>query len=187
VSQLIEPVARHIAIALGNARLLESAAGLADDALDRDLQIGPGTFRRIMLHIYTGELIWLRRWPIPHANRGSGDCMASGCADDAREPLWLCTSEEQRLAAARRGAGQGEEQGREPERHSGKRDKGGAAATALGDGRYHVVLPSTASSEEAIALATSVGAELVSMNPVRDTLEDFFLAHVRQGSRRSFD
>jgi ABC-2 type transport system ATP-binding protein len=63
----------------------------------------------------------------------------------------------------------------------------GAAATALGDGRYHVVLPSTASSEEAIALATSVGAELVSMNPVRDTLEDFFLAHVQQGPRRAFD
>jgi ABC-2 type transport system ATP-binding protein len=63
----------------------------------------------------------------------------------------------------------------------------GAAATALGDGRYHVVLPSTASSEEAIALATSVGAELVSMNPVRDTLEDFFLAHVQQSPRRAFD
>jgi ABC-2 type transport system ATP-binding protein len=31
----------------------------------------------------------------------------------------------------------------------------GATATALGDGRYHIVLPSTASSEEAIALATS--------------------------------
>jgi ABC-2 type transport system ATP-binding protein len=63
----------------------------------------------------------------------------------------------------------------------------GAAATALGDGRYHVVLPSTASSEEAIALATSIGAELVSMNPVRDTLEDFFLAHVQHGPRRAFD
>jgi len=63
----------------------------------------------------------------------------------------------------------------------------GAAATALGDGRYHVVLPSTASSEEAIALATSIGAELVSMNPIRDTLEDFFLSQVQQGSRRVFD
>jgi ABC-2 type transport system ATP-binding protein len=63
----------------------------------------------------------------------------------------------------------------------------GATATALGDGRYHVVLPSTASSEEAIALAASIGAELVSMNPVRDTLEDFFLAHVQQGPRRAFD
>jgi len=63
----------------------------------------------------------------------------------------------------------------------------GATATLIGDGRYHVVLPSTASSDEAIALATSVGAELVSMNPVRDTLEDFFLAHVQQTPARSFD
>ena len=63
----------------------------------------------------------------------------------------------------------------------------GAATTAIGDGRYHVVLPSTASSEEAVALAASVGAELVSMNPVRDTLEDFFLAHVQQGPPRAVD
>ena len=63
----------------------------------------------------------------------------------------------------------------------------GAAATVIGDSRYHVVLPSTASSEEAIALAKSIGAELVAINPVRDTLEDFFMAHVQQGPRRSFD
>ena len=63
----------------------------------------------------------------------------------------------------------------------------GASATVIGDGRYHVVLPSSASSEDALALATSVGAQLVSINPVRDTLEDFFLAHVQQGAQRSFD
>ena len=63
----------------------------------------------------------------------------------------------------------------------------GVSATVIGDGRYHVVLPSTASSEEAVAFATSVGAQLVSINPVRDTLEDFFLAHVQQGPRRTFD
>ena len=37
------------------------------------------------------------------------------------------------------------------------------------------------------ATKASIGAELVSMNPVRDTLEDFFLAHVQQGPRRAFD
>ena len=63
----------------------------------------------------------------------------------------------------------------------------GASATAIGDGRYHVVLPSTASSDEAIAFAQSLGAQLVSVNPVRDTLEDFFLARVQQGPQRSFD
>jgi ABC-2 type transport system ATP-binding protein len=62
-----------------------------------------------------------------------------------------------------------------------------ATATVIGDGRYHVVLPASASSEEAMAFAKSIGAEVVSINPVRDTLEDFFLAHVQQGPRRSFD
>ena len=63
----------------------------------------------------------------------------------------------------------------------------GAAATLIGDGRYHVMLPAGASSEDAVALAKSANAELVSVNPVRDTLEDFFLAHVQKNAGRSFD
>jgi ABC-2 type transport system ATP-binding protein len=63
----------------------------------------------------------------------------------------------------------------------------GGVATSIGDGRYHVVLPAAASSDEAVALARSVGAELVSINPVRDTLEDFFLAQVQHGAKRGFD
>jgi uncharacterized damage-inducible protein DinB len=45
-----------------NRQLLECAAGVDDAALDRDLQIGPGSLRRILLHIYNGEHAWLRRW-----------------------------------------------------------------------------------------------------------------------------
>ena len=63
----------------------------------------------------------------------------------------------------------------------------GASATLIGDGRYHAVLPATASSEDAVALAKAVNAELVSINPVRDTLEDFFLAQVQKSAGRSFD
>src|SRR5687767_13889500 len=63
----------------------------------------------------------------------------------------------------------------------------GAAATLIGDGRYHVVLPASASSEDAVALAKSANAELVSVNPIRDTLEDFFLARVQKSAGRSFD
>jgi ABC-2 type transport system ATP-binding protein len=63
----------------------------------------------------------------------------------------------------------------------------GAAATLIGDGRYHVLLPAGASSEDAVALAKTANAELVSINPVRDTLEDFFLAHVQKSARRAFD
>jgi ABC-2 type transport system ATP-binding protein len=63
----------------------------------------------------------------------------------------------------------------------------GASAILIGDGRYHVVVPPATSSDEAVALARSIGAVLVSINPVRDTLEDFFLAHVQQSPGRSFD
>jgi len=45
-----------------NARLLEGAGTCSDEQLDRDLQIGPGTLRRILLHIYNGELVWFNRW-----------------------------------------------------------------------------------------------------------------------------
>ena len=62
----------------------------------------------------------------------------------------------------------------------------GANATMISDGRYHVVLPSAASSDDAMGLARAVGAELVSMNPIRDTLEDFFLAQVQGAPARSF-
>lgn len=44
-----------------NDRLLEAAAPVDDGGLDRDMQIGPGTLRRTLLHIYNGELVWLRR------------------------------------------------------------------------------------------------------------------------------
>jgi ABC-2 type transport system ATP-binding protein len=63
----------------------------------------------------------------------------------------------------------------------------GATATMISDGRYHVVLPPTLSSDDAVALVRGTGAEIVSMNPVRDTLEDFFLARVQQSAGRSFD
>jgi len=63
----------------------------------------------------------------------------------------------------------------------------GATATLISEGRYHVVLPPELSSAEAVALVRATGGELVSINPVRDTLEDFFLAQVQQSARRTFD
>ena len=45
-----------------NRRLLECASAMSDELLDRDMQIGPGTMRRTMRHIYAGEYVWLRRW-----------------------------------------------------------------------------------------------------------------------------
>jgi ABC-2 type transport system ATP-binding protein len=60
----------------------------------------------------------------------------------------------------------------------------GAAINRIAADRQHVVLPSTASPDEAIAAATAGGGRLVSLNPVRDTLEDFFLAQVQQSATR---
>ena len=45
-----------------NHRLLECAGPLTDEQLDRDMQIGPGSLRKTMLHIYNGESVWLKRW-----------------------------------------------------------------------------------------------------------------------------
>jgi len=63
----------------------------------------------------------------------------------------------------------------------------GGDATMISDGRYYLVLPASLSAEDAVALVRATGSELVSINPVRDTLEDFFLAQVQQSARRSFD
>jgi uncharacterized damage-inducible protein DinB len=45
-----------------NRTLLEAALPLEEAELERDMQIGPGSMRRILLHIYNGEAVWLKRW-----------------------------------------------------------------------------------------------------------------------------
>lgn len=45
-----------------NDRLLAAAEPLEDARLDRELEVGPGTLRRALLHILSGEQVWLRRW-----------------------------------------------------------------------------------------------------------------------------
>ena len=60
----------------------------------------------------------------------------------------------------------------------------GAVSREIAEGRYHLVLPEGASLDEAMARVTALGGQLVSVNPVRDTLEDFFVARVRQAKDR---
>jgi len=60
----------------------------------------------------------------------------------------------------------------------------GAVARQIADGRSHVLLPETMSLDMAMARITTAGGQLVSVNPVRDTLEDFFMARVRQTDGR---
>jgi ABC-2 type transport system ATP-binding protein len=60
----------------------------------------------------------------------------------------------------------------------------GAVTRQIADVRHQIILPETTSLETAIARITNVGGQLVSVNPVRDTLEDFFMARVRETDDR---
>ncbi len=45
-----------------NRAMLDAAERLADQALDQPFEMGMGTLRRTMIHIYNGEWVWLNRW-----------------------------------------------------------------------------------------------------------------------------
>ena len=51
-------------------------------------------------------------------------------------------------------------------------------AVAIGDGRYTLELPLDPPPERLLTHVTAAGAHLVSLNPVRETLEDFFVEQV---------
>jgi len=51
-------------------------------------------------------------------------------------------------------------------------------AVRIGDGRYLLELPLDPGPERLLADLTGAGAQLVSLNPIRQTLEDFFVAQV---------
>lgn len=45
-----------------NDRLLEAAGAMTDAQLDQPFDIGMGTLRRTLIHIWAGERTWLQRW-----------------------------------------------------------------------------------------------------------------------------
>ena len=53
------------------------------------------------------------------------------------------------------------------------------SVTALGEGRFSLELPLTVAPEQLLAEIASTGGHLVSLNPVRETLEDFFVQQIR--------
>jgi ABC-2 type transport system ATP-binding protein len=53
-----------------------------------------------------------------------------------------------------------------------------AKATAIGDDRHALDLPLSTSPEQLAGEMTAAGAQLVSLNPLRETLEDFFVRQV---------
>lgn len=48
--------------AWANGELLRAAADLPDRSLDERFDMGVGSLRRTLLHIYNGEFVWLHRW-----------------------------------------------------------------------------------------------------------------------------
>jgi ABC-2 type transport system ATP-binding protein len=59
-------------------------------------------------------------------------------------------------------------------------------ATAVGEGRYALELPLTPPPERTLAALVAQGAALVSLTPIRDTLEDFFVQQVSGASGSRF-
>jgi uncharacterized damage-inducible protein DinB len=45
-----------------DSRLLEASGPLSDEQLDRGFDMGPGSLRRTLIHIWAGESVWLARW-----------------------------------------------------------------------------------------------------------------------------
>ena len=59
-------------------------------------------------------------------------------------------------------------------------------ATRLAEGRYALELPLTPPPERTLAELVARGATLVSLTPMRDTLEDFFVRHVSAATGSRF-
>jgi ABC-2 type transport system ATP-binding protein len=57
-------------------------------------------------------------------------------------------------------------------------------ATGIGDGRFALELALSAAPERVLTDLTAAGASLVSLNPVRETLEDFFMRQVTGAAAR---
>ncbi len=45
-----------------NDQVFAAASRLNEAALDKPFQMGRGSLRKTLIHIYAGELVWLRRW-----------------------------------------------------------------------------------------------------------------------------
>lgn len=45
-----------------NGELMRAATPLRDEDLDRSFDIGRGSLRRTLIHVWAGEDVWLKRW-----------------------------------------------------------------------------------------------------------------------------
>ncbi|MFG0286483.1 MAG: DinB family protein, partial [Phycisphaerales bacterium JB039] len=47
---------------MANRMILQAAAGLSAEQLDQPFEMGVGTLRKTLVHIWAGEHMWLQRW-----------------------------------------------------------------------------------------------------------------------------
>jgi ABC-2 type transport system ATP-binding protein len=73
------------------------------------------------------------------------------------------------------------------ERHAALLKESAVRVTRVGEGRYTAELPLEPSPDRLIARLAAAGGRLVSINPIRQTLEDFFVEQVSGAASRSVD
>ena len=63
----------------------------------------------------------------------------------------------------------------------------GIESTRISHDRHHIRLPASVRPEQVVTRISAAGGEVLSLNPVRDTLEDVFVAQVQGTGARAFD
>ncbi len=56
------------------------------------------------------------------------------------------------------------------------------SAVSIGAGRFQLELPQDTPPEQLLGDIVAAGGRLVSLNPIRETLEDIFVERVREGA-----
>ena len=89
-----------------NTAVCEAAATLSDEQLDRPLEIGPkpGSLRRILLHILSGESVWLSRWKGNVENAWPNELVKTPVREIAQKLASIVDEQEAFLATLHEGA-----------------------------------------------------------------------------------
>lgn len=82
-----------------NRLVFERAGTLDDERLDRPLEIGLGTLRKILDHVYIGELVWLGRWEGAVETRWAGDAARSASPQELLAELERVRERRERFLA----------------------------------------------------------------------------------------
>ena len=80
------------------SQLLASAADLADEVLDQNFDMGPGTFRRTILHTVVAEEWWYRNWTAGPSAFGSFDEPVS--VEELRNRIAVLTEQRNEFVAS---------------------------------------------------------------------------------------